>query len=130
MTESCCTPERNIMLLTCAGASNVGQLANQAAIELTQDRLAKYSCLAGIGACLSGSIQSAKDAPVMLLIDGCPTACGKGTLGHAGIALKNHIVITELGIMRNEDFHLKAEDLFRVKAAIREEILRLISGTS
>ena len=130
MTENCCTLERNIMLLTCAGASNVGQLANQAAIELTQDRLAKYSCLAGIGACLSGSIQSAKDAPVMLMIDGCPTACGKGTLGHAGIVLKSHMVITDLGFVKNKDFHLKAEDLLRVKEAIREEILRLISGAS
>lgn len=37
MFIECCTPSENIMLLSCSGGSNVGQLANQAAIELTQE---------------------------------------------------------------------------------------------
>ncbi len=35
MAEGCCTPSGNIMILACSGGSNVGQLANLAAVELT-----------------------------------------------------------------------------------------------
>ena len=37
MAEDCCTPSGNIMILACSGCSNVGQLSNQAAVELTQE---------------------------------------------------------------------------------------------
>ena len=37
------------MILACSGGSNVGQLSNQAAIELTHEGFGKMFCLAGIG---------------------------------------------------------------------------------
>lgn len=36
MAEECCTPAE-ILIFTCSGASNVGQIANQAAVDLQQD---------------------------------------------------------------------------------------------
>ena len=48
MAEDCCTPSGNIMILACSGCSNVGQLSNQAAVELTQEGFGKMFCLAGI----------------------------------------------------------------------------------
>jgi uncharacterized metal-binding protein len=35
--EKCCPGGENIMILACSGGSNVGQLSNQAAVELTQE---------------------------------------------------------------------------------------------
>ncbi len=35
--EECCAGGENIMILACSGGSNVGQLSNQAAVELTQE---------------------------------------------------------------------------------------------
>ena len=35
MTEEGCATNGNIMILACSGGSNVGQLSNQAAVELT-----------------------------------------------------------------------------------------------
>ena len=61
MAEDCCSSNGDIMILACSGASNVGQLSNRAAIELTQEGFGKMFCLAGIGGHLSGFIQSAKD---------------------------------------------------------------------
>jgi uncharacterized metal-binding protein len=49
MTENCCATGGNIMIPTCSGGSNVGQLSNQAAVELTQEGFGKMFCLAGIG---------------------------------------------------------------------------------
>ena len=65
------------MILACSGGSNVGQLSNQAAIELTQEGFGKMFCLAGIGGNLGGFVQSAKDVPGMVAIDGCGWAVPK-----------------------------------------------------
>ena len=56
MAEECCVPGGNIMILVCSGGSNVGQLSNQAAVELTQEGFGKMFCLAGIGGQLSGFV--------------------------------------------------------------------------
>lgn len=34
----------------------------------------------------------------MVAIDGCPVGCAKAILEQAQVTLKNHLVITELGI--------------------------------
>jgi uncharacterized metal-binding protein len=63
MTEDHRTTNGNVMLLACSGGSNVGQLTNQIAIELTQEDFGKMFCLAGIGGDLSSFVQSAKCTP-------------------------------------------------------------------
>jgi len=119
MAEECCTPGGNIMILVCSGGSNVGQLSNQAAIELTQEGFGKMFCLAGIGGHLGGFVQSAKDVPSMVAIDGCEVGCAKAILDHAEVSAKNYLVLTELGIEKNKDFNLKTEDIQKDKAAIK-----------
>jgi uncharacterized metal-binding protein len=118
MTEDCCASGGNIMILACSGGSNVGQLSNQAAIELTREGVGKMFCLAGIGAQLSGFVQSAWDVETMVAIDGCPVGCAKAILEQAKVPLKNHLVITELGIEKNKNLSLRAEDIARVKSAV------------
>ena len=120
MAEDCCATHGNIMILACAGGSNVGQLSNQAAVELTQEGFGKIFCLAGIGGHLSGFVQSARDVPQMVAIDGCSVGCVKAILEHAEIPLKQYLVLTELGIEKNKDFKLAREDVEKVKAAVKE----------
>jgi len=119
MAKECCTPGGNIMILACSGGSNVGQLSNQAAIELTQEGFGKMFCLAGIGAHLGGFVQSAKDVPAMVAIDGCEVGCAKAILEHAEVPVKNYLVLTELGIEKNKNFNLKAEDIRKIKNEVR-----------
>ena len=71
MAEECCSPGEDVMILACSGGFNVGQLANQAAVELSQEGFGKMFCLAGIGGHLSGVVQSARDVPQMEAIVGC-----------------------------------------------------------
>jgi uncharacterized metal-binding protein len=114
------------MLLPCSGGSNVGQLANRAAVELTMAGFGKIFCLAGIGGRLSGFVQSAKDAESVIVIDGCETGCGKAILQGAGITLPRHkhIVITEYDIEKTKDFNLDAEELDMVKQAVKNTIFK------
>ena len=120
MAEECCVPSGNVMILACSGGSNVGQLANQAAVELTQEGFGKMYCLAGIGGHLSGFVQSAKDVPQMVAVDGCPTGCAKAILEQAEVPIRSYLVLTDLGIEKNKDFNLKREDLSKVKEAVKE----------
>lgn len=125
MSQECCATTNNIMILACSGGSNVGQLSNQVAVELTQEGFGKMFCLAGIGAHLSGFVQSAKDVPTMVSIDGCPVACAKKMLEHADIPLKAYIAITDLGIEKNKDTNLKREEIEKVKTAVRHACSQL-----
>jgi uncharacterized metal-binding protein len=119
MSQDCCQPKVTTMILACSGGSNVGQLSNQAAIELTQEGFGKLSCLAGVGAHLSGFVQSARDIDNLVVIDGCEVGCAKGVLEHAEVPLRSYLVITDLGIDKNKDMNLKREEIDRVKEAVR-----------
>jgi uncharacterized metal-binding protein len=94
-------------------------LSNQAAVELTQEGFGKLSCLAGVGAHLSGFVQSARDITELVVIDGCEVGCAKGVLEHAEVPLRAYLVITDLGIDKNKDMNLKRDEIDRVKQAVR-----------
>ena len=120
MAEECCAPGGNIMILACSGGSNVGQLSNQAAVELTQEGFGKMFCLAGVGGHLGGFVQSAKDVPEMVAIDGCEIGCAKAILEHAEVPIKHYLVLTGLGIEKNKGFNLKREEIDTVKEAVKK----------
>jgi uncharacterized metal-binding protein len=119
MSEDCCKSNNIIMILACSGGSNVGQLSNQAAVELTQKGFGKMYCLAGIGGQLKGFVQSAKDVPVIAAIDGCSVGCAKVILKNADIPNYSYIVLTDLGIEKNKNFTLSGADVRKVKDAVR-----------
>jgi uncharacterized metal-binding protein len=120
MSKDCCQPTVTTMILACSGGSNVGQLSNQAAIELTQEGFGKLSCLAGVGAHLSGFVQSARDIDNLVVIDGCSVGCAKGVLDQAEVPLRSYLVVTDLGIEKNKDLNLKRDEVDRVKEAVRQ----------
>ena len=124
--DKCCAADQQIMLLACSGGSNVGQLSNQAVVELTQEGFGKMFCLAGIGGKLSGFVQSAKDVTVMVAIDGCQVGCAKVILENAQVPMKHYLVITDEGIEKNKNFNLQRADVDRVK----ETIKRVVSQSS
>ena len=117
--ETCCAPARRCMILACSGGSNVGQLSNRAAVELTKEGFGLMYCLAGIGAAMSGFVQSAKDVDEMVVIDGCPIGCARGVLKQQGVPERNYLVVTDLGIEKAKRFDLDPAEVDRVKDAVR-----------
>jgi uncharacterized metal-binding protein len=126
MAAGCCGSRNDLMILACAGGSNVGQLSNQAAVELTQEGFGKMFCLAGIGGQLSGFVQSARDVPLMVAIDGCQVGCARAILEQAQVPVRNYLVLTDEGIEKNKNFNLQRADIDRVKAAVK----RVVSQSS
>lgn len=109
-----------VMLLACAGGSNVGQLTNQAAVELTQEGFGKMSCLAGVGGELPGFVEAAMETPAIVVMDGCPVGCAKAIFEKAEVPLRGYLVLTDLGIAKNKDLNLKRAEIDQVKAAVRQ----------
>lgn len=108
-----------VMILACSGASNVGQLSNQAAVELTREGFGQMFCLAAIGAHLPKFIHYAQKVPSMVALDGCSVGCIRVILEHAGVPLQNYVVLTELGIEKNMNSNLEKADIEKVKQAVR-----------
>jgi len=79
-------------------------------------------CLAGIGGQLSGFVQSAKDVPGMVVIDGCDLGCAKKTLELVGVHLRGHVILTDLGIEKNKVLNLKRDQIDQVKSAVRQAV--------
>lgn len=116
---SCSCETTEILIFPCSGASNVGQIANQAGVELTKAGVGKMFCLAGIGGHVESFVESAKGAQRIIAIDGCPVQCAKKTLEHAGVTITDYTVVTEEGIKKNHDFNLAPEDINKICDKIR-----------
>jgi uncharacterized metal-binding protein len=101
--DTCCSTEAKAVIVACSGGSNVGQAANNAMIELDKGGIGNAYCLAGIGAALSGFIESAKAAKTVV-IDGCPVGCAKKVFEKYSIIPTQYFVVTEMGIEKNHKF--------------------------
>ena len=112
---------KQIMILACSGASNAGQLSNQAAVELAREGFGKMLCLAGVWR------PSVVNCPVSERRDcigshrrGCPVACVKKIFEHAEVLLKAYVAITDLGIEKKPVTNLKRDGAERVKSAEKD----------
>jgi uncharacterized metal-binding protein len=108
--NACCGEGARLIVYACSGNANVGQIANRVMLELNTNGYANASCLSGVGAGLSGFIKSAK-AGRNIVIDGCPTACGKKIFETHGIEPYKHFIVTELGIKKTYDLSRLEKDI-------------------
>jgi uncharacterized metal-binding protein len=89
------------LLYSCSGAADVGQIADQVSRKLRDKGFARLTCLAGVGADLSGFVESARGADVNITIDGCGTMCAKKALERIGVPATSY-VLTDFGIEKGK----------------------------
>ena len=94
----CSETEKARLLYACSGAADVGQIADLVARQLSKEKWGGMSCLSGIGADLSGFIESAKEAD-NIIIDGCPVGCGK-RMFEARKLPYTEIILTQHGLVK------------------------------
>src|SRR5689334_16195716 len=88
-------------VLACSGCSIAGELADHTAHRLQELGVAKMSCLAGVGGRVKSILSVIRQAPVVLMIDGCPLQCGANSLRLAGFSDFQHLQLHELGVRKN-----------------------------
>lgn len=120
--KKCLCGASDVRVVACSGASNVGQIANQAAIDLAKARVAGFFCLAGVGAHIKGMVKSGKEADLIVAIDGCPVQCAAKTLQHAEIEPAIQVIITDLGIEKSHDIAIDEKACSIVVEKVIEEL--------
>ncbi|HON88768.1 MAG TPA: putative zinc-binding protein [Spirochaetia bacterium] len=89
------------LIYACSGAANTGLLADQVMRELNRDKVGASTCLAAMGADLSGFIQSAQNAAKNIVLDGCKVSCGAKIFQKHGIPYE-HYIMTEFGVEKGK----------------------------
>jgi uncharacterized metal-binding protein len=121
MADCCCGGNGKVRLIyACSGAANTGFLADQVARMLMKAGAGKMTCLAAVGAGLSGFVESARAAGENLVVDGCPVACGKEIFEKAGIPFR-HILMTGYGVEKGKT-PITLELIDEVAGHIRREV--------
>jgi len=112
--------KRTVLLYACSGGANVAEIADRAARELMFAGDGAMFCLAGLGADIQGMVQTARDADVNLVIDGCPMDCGKKVFDRHGIANHTQVKVTDLGIEKVKGVRAKNDQVAAVVAKARQ----------
>jgi uncharacterized metal-binding protein len=89
------------LVYACSGAANTGALADQVARTMMRDGTADMTCLAAVGADLSGFLQSARAATRNIVLDGCPVACGKRIFENRKLPFE-HYIMTDFGVQKGK----------------------------
>lgn len=111
--EECKCSGQEMMIFSCSGGCNVGQIANAAANRLATGGTGKMACLAAVSAGVPAPVTGAKQAKIVLVIDGCPVKCAAKTLDKAGIRPTHHILVTDLGLRKTDDLRFEQSDVDR-----------------
>ncbi len=114
MSCPCCSDGALNLLYSCSGSSNTGEAADLVMRKLKKLETGKGTCLAAVGADLTGFLASARAADKNIVIDGCPIACGKKIMDNKNIEYI-HVLLSEYGIEKG-------------KTEIKEELVNSIAG--
>jgi uncharacterized metal-binding protein len=114
MTSASHTATGETLIFTCAGAAHCGQVANRAALDLTQRGMGQIFCLAAVAAEVPDKVQRSRAAGMRVAIDGCEDHCTRKTLEKAGLPVEVHAELTAIGIEKKPDVPSLIADARRV----------------
>ena len=123
--SECCSANDNkktVLFYACSGGANVAEVPDRAARQLMTEGLGMMFCLAGIGAGIDGMVQTAKDADLNVVLEGCPVDCAKKFFDGAGLTNYVQIKVTDLGIEMVKGVAATDEQVAKLVAKVKEEL--------
>ncbi|HAN18580.1 MAG: hypothetical protein A2X13_13875 [Bacteroidetes bacterium GWC2_33_15] len=99
--DSCLCGVSEYMVLACSGSCDLGQVTDIVARKLRDNKVRKMNCLAVVGAGIEKSVEDFKKKNILML-DGCPTDCGKQILDKAGFTDYKYLRVTDLGYKKGQ----------------------------
>jgi len=120
--SECCGEEKTVLVYACSGGANVAEVADRVARELMFEGKCTMFCLAGLGADIQGMIQTAKDADLNVVLDGCDMDCAKKIFDRAGVTNYRQIKVTDMGIEKKKGVRAEPEQIDKVMMKTREAL--------
>jgi len=123
---SCCDGNggKNLLLYACSGGANVAEIADRIARELMFEGRGAMFCLAGLGAGIDGMIQTAGDADLNVVIDGCDMDCARKIFDNCGLENYIQVKVTDYGIEKVKGARATDDQIAVVMAAVRGTIAK------
>ena len=122
--SECCSAGRTVLLFACSGGANVAELADRSARELMASGCGTMFCLAGLGADIEGMIQTARDADLNVVIDGCGVDCAKKIFDRLGLTNYVQVKVTDMGYEKAKGVRATDEQVAAFDAALAELLRR------
>ena len=116
-----CGSNAPILVAACSGRSNVGQIANQVMVDVDKAGAAKSFCISGLGAGLPGFLEGARTGK-LIMIDGCPMQCGKKILEKYQVEPFRYLMVTDLGIKKEDAIGDLNPDVKKVFSEVMSKI--------
>ena len=120
MADCCNDKKRIVLLYACSGGANVAEIADKAARELMFEGAGTMFCLAGVGAGIDAMVQTARDADLNVVLEGCPMDCARKIFDGAGLTNYRQIKVTDLGIEKVKSVRCTQDQVDQVVAKARE----------
>lgn len=114
--------KKKVLVYACSGGANVAEIADHVARQLAADGLGSMFCLAGLGAGLPNMIQTAKDADLNLVIDGCPLDCARLIFEKHGLTNVKVIRVTDHGIAKAKGVKITDEQVQQIVALAKQTL--------
>lgn len=128
MKNNSCAITRTV-IFSCSGTHNVGQIANQAAVELQQEGIASMLCLAAVAGQHEDTLALTRTADRIVGIDGCESVCTKKILECAGLHITDHVIATNLSLAKKpHDGTVDTGAVIRVKNAVKGRLDSIAGG--
>jgi uncharacterized metal-binding protein len=108
------------IIVACAGVANVGQISNIAALQLAEEGYGAAACVALLATGAEGMKRTIRESDELVVIDGCPNACGRAIAAAAGFTPGQHLVVTALGMEKTGPAEFSDDDIETVVAAAWE----------
>ncbi len=122
MAECNCSEGKTILLYACSGGANVGEASDRACRQLMFEGYGPMWCLVGLGGDVQDLVQTAKDADMNVVVDGCDKYCGKKTFDRCGLSNYVQVKVTDLGIEKAKPKAATDEEVAKVIEKVREVV--------
>ena len=115
----------DVVIATCYGAANTGQLAGAVATELVKEN-DDYNlvCLPAVAIDKDIGLGKVKGAELFVIIEGCPVMCGSKIMEeHAGRKPDIRVeMVEDYGVKKSPDLEVDPEEKERIKADVKRRI--------
>ncbi|MBP7496559.1 MAG: putative zinc-binding protein [Bacteroidales bacterium] len=96
-----CNDKAEKIVMSCSGASDVGQISDLLARKLRDNKVRSMKCLTMIAIDNKPLIEAVQNSNT-LVIDGCPIDCGRRILEKAGLSNFSYMRITDYGLVKGK----------------------------
>jgi len=123
--STCCGSKKGgktVLLYACSGGANVAEVADRAARQLAAEGRGTMFCLAGLGAGIEAMVQTARDADLNVVLEGCPMDCAKKIFDRAGLTNYVQVKVTDLGIEKKKGVRAADSEVVRAVAKAKESL--------